>query len=799
MHQYSLEKLEYHKIKNIIAEYATTYPGKDKVQKLTPLTYEEVVERRLAEAKQGAKILQERGRPPLLCPEAIEKLLQRANKGLVLNISEINKIDKLLRSTGKTIKFFAELKEHAVQFRGLQEELLAGPLQQYKDHLLPQPELRNKIADIIDDNDEIKDDASPKLASLRNKISATENKVQNKINSIINDGKYTKMLQESLVTIRENRFVVPVKQQYRNTFKGIVHDQSASGMTVFMEPMVVVELNNKLRELRREEEAEIKRILTELTQEIAERSKEIKQNQGILSKFDEVFARSGYLQDNDGIIPQVNTRGYVEINQGRHPLLGQEAVPIDIFVGESFRLLLITGPNTGGKTVALKTLGLFVAMGLSGIPLPAQEGSEIAVFDNIFADIGDEQSIEQNLSTFSSHMNNIKEYLSKANKSSLVLLDEIGAGTDPEEGAALGISILEEFKRRQTVTVATTHYSQLKSYAYSTEGVENAAVEFDLETLSPTYKLIMGIPGGSNAFEIALRLGLPEKLISQARNLQDQDKLAVEDIIAELNQERKKYEELNKELKKKETKFSRKKEELRQEQEKLQKQQQNLIEETQEQAKKQLRQLKARAKKILGELKNKDFTQKSEVDRLESEINLEIKEMETKVNSLANKSDENQEKEEIDYDFKPGDQVRIESLNQRGEILEIHENNAEAEIQAGIMKVKADLGDLTPVEDEEQAKEQKLQKYKVEKSKKVSQSLDLRGMRYQEAQQELDKYLDDALLAGLRELEIIHGKGSGALRDAVSELIENHPHVKDYRRGREKEGGSGVTIVTIGS
>jgi len=801
LHQYSLDKLEYGKIKNMIAGEASTYPGKDKIKNLEPLTEKRVVERRLAEARQGAKIMREKGRPPLLCPRKLEAHLQRAKKELILSIEEINEVDNVLRSTEETEDFFRDLKERDDRVRDPEEELSRGPLQDYADQLMALPELRQEIDGVIDDNNEIKDSASPELARLRRKIAGTEADIQNRLEGIVRDNKYSDMLQEAIITRRENRFVVPVKKQYRNTFKGIVHDTSASGMTVFMEPMAVLELNNELRELRRDEEAEIKRILRELTGLIAADSRRIKGNYRMLIKFDEIFARAGYLLKNDCVIPEINRAGYVNIKEGRHPLLGEEAVPIDIYAGDRFRLLLITGPNTGGKTVALKTFGLFVIMALSGVPLPAEEGSRISVFNNVFADIGDEQSIEQNLSTFSSHMNNIREYLSRADDESLVLLDEIGAGTDPEEGAALGIAVLEEFKSRNTVTVATTHYSQLKSYAYSTEGVENAAVEFDLETLSPTYRLIMGIPGGSNAFEIALRLGLPEEIIAEARELQDQDKLAVEDIIEELNQERRKYENLNLELEKRRARLERREEKLSRREEELAEKKEKVIRDAREQAERELRQIRARSKKILSELKNRDFTARPEVDRLESEINLEIKDMESRFASsdAENGGDSSEDEREADYDFQPGDRVRIRSLNQQGEIIELMEESGQAEVQAGIMKVTADLTDLIPAEDREEEKERKVRQYRVKKSGRVSHSLDLRGKRYESARQELDKYLDDALLAGLRELEIIHGKGSGVLREAVRDLLEEHPHVKDFREGREEEGGSGVTIVTIGA
>ena len=796
MHHPSLEVLEFNKIKEMVAEQARTYPGKDKVRALVPFKYKDQVQYKLQEAGQAAALIEELGRPPLLCPEAIPAILERANKEIVLQISEISKVERLIRSTGNTLGYFKELKDLEEKYKSGDNLIIDGPLLKYAENLERQSGLLNEINKIIDENNEIKDTASNKLKNIRNNIDSTENQIRNKLDSIIRDTGRQKMLQDTIVTRRENRFVVPVKQEYKNTFSGIIHDQSSSGLTVFMEPVEVVKLNNNLRELQQDEKAEIHRILRELTLKIAACYRPLKKNFSILVKVDEIFARGGFLNEYAGTVPAVNKSGYIKIVQGRHPLLGDQAVPIDIHVGGKFRTLLITGPNTGGKTVALKTLGLFVSLAGSGIPVPADDGTRISIFDSVFADIGDEQSIEQNLSTFSSHMNKINMFLTEAGPNSLVLLDEIGAGTDPREGAALGIALLDEFKAKNAVTVATTHYSQLKSYAYSNEGVENASVEFDLESLSPTYRLIMGVPGGSNAFEIALRLGLPDKIIKEARTLLDEDELVVEEIIADLNDKRRYYEEKNLELEKLESRLEKEKEELEKDKEKLAKDKKNILEETREQARRELRQAQAKAKRILSELKNKDFANRPEVDRLETEINQEIKGMEEKFK--AERSEDKGKDKEVSHDFQPGEEVRINSLAQTGEIIELDDSKKEATVQAGIMQVTVDQSDLSPTPDDEEENNKTFKKYKVKKNKSVSNSLDIRGKRYEEAQQIVDKYLDDAFLAGLTEVEIIHGKGSGALREAVAELLEDSPHVKSFRTGGEGEGGLGVTIVKIG-
>ncbi len=791
LHHPSLEMLEFAKIRDIVKDYASTGPGQDRAKNLLPLRDKDVIERRLSEAEQAGNIVSEKGRPPLRAPAGLEKILTRAEKEVVLKIEEIVRVDRVLEAAVETRSFMENIQDDDQDSSADSDSLLTGPLLEYSRHLTSLPGLRKNIDDVIDEKNEIKDDASEKLLSIRKKIKSSEENIRNQLQKTIKNQR--DLLQDDVITRRENRYVVPVKQQHRNTFSGIIHGSSSSGMTVFMEPMAVVELNNQLRELQQKESEEIQRILQRLSWEVAGESQTIRQNYRLLIKLDDCFTRGRFKNDWSAVSPELNDRGVIDIKQGRHPLLGDEAVPIDIEVGDGFNNLVITGPNTGGKTVSLKTLGLFVVMTLAGIPIPASEGSKISVFEDVFADIGDEQSIEQNLSTFSSHMNNIKTYLSRAGERSLVLLDEIGVGTDPREGAALAVAILEEFKSRNSICVATTHYSQLKSYAFTTEGVENASVEFDVETLSPTYRLIMGIPGGSNAFEIAIRLGIPENLIENARSLLEEDELAVEEIIRDLNQERQKYIEKNTELEKKEARLKRREEKIQKREEELEEKKDEIIERTREKARRQLKRLRARSKEIISELKNQDFTDKKQIDRFETRLNEELKEFGRQFKPPR----EEEKSKDVDYDFSPGDRVKIRSVGQQGEIISIDEEKNEVEVQAGIMQVTADKSDLVPVESTEEATEKTVKKYQVKKSSSVSPSLDLRGKRYEEAQKDVDKYLDDAFLAGLNEVEIIHGKGSGALRRAVREIVEGHDHVKDFRGGQEKEGGMGVTIVSL--
>ena len=790
MKEHSLEVLEYNKIIKMTAERSATKIGKEIVENLKPVNNSNYIKERLAEVTALKSMIAEFSTPPFGGVRDIRQALKKAAKGSVLSTDAISRVRSTLRGVSELQRYLDSIQSD------LDPRIIEREYQIIYDlcaDLQSRPALAREIDRCINEYGEVADDASAKLKSLRSKIDSIENSIRDKLDSIIKSKHYQDMLQESIVTRRENRYVVPVKQEQRNNFDGIVHGQSASGLTLFMEPMAVVRLNNELREVRAKETAEIQRILQMLSSKIAQDEEIIKRDLMILSRLDSITAAAKFSLDYQCNAPEINEKGVIELNQARHPLLKEEPVPIDLKLGDDIATLVITGPNTGGKTVALKTVGLLTLMTQTGLHIPAAANSTVAIFKKIFADIGDEQSIEQSLSTFSSHMHRIREFLAESDDSTLVLMDELGVGTDPEEGAALGISILEKLQQKNAITIATTHYSQLKSYAYTTDRVENASVEFDLETLKPTYKLIMGVPGGSNAFEIALRLGIPQEIIDRARTLLSEEEIKVEDIINELNQERNRYQKLRQEM-----------EEYRNREKELKEKYEKMIEEQQEKHDKEMKtareeaeaiveETKKEARRIISDLKQKDYTQRSEVDRAQTSANQELKEL-----SQILETENEKERENVSAaDFEVGDQVRVRSIGRKGEITALDQDKKEAQIQAGIMQVTASLADLVKVDIPEDNEEKQLKNYRVQKSQHVSPKLDLRGERYEAAQYKVDKYLDDAFLAGLNEVEIVHGKGTGALRQAVEEVLEKNSHVEDYRLGRQKEGGMGVTIVKI--
>lgn len=790
MKEHSLEVLEYKKIIKMTSQKAATKIGKEIIENLKPVNNSDYIKERLAEVTALKAMIAEFSTPPFGGVRDIRDDLKKAAKGSVLSTDAISRVRSTLRGVSELQRYLDSIQSD------LDPRIIEREYQIIYDlcsNLQNRPSLAREIDRCIDQYGEVADDASAKLKSLRAKMDSIENSIRDKLDSIIKSKHYQDMLQENIVTRRENRYVVPVKQEQRNNFDGIVHGQSASGLTLFMEPMAVVRLNNQLREVKAKESAEIQRILQMLSSKIAQDEEIIKEDLMIISRLDSIAAAAKFSLDFDCNAPEVNDQGHIELNQARHPLLQEKPVPIDLKLGDDISTLVITGPNTGGKTVALKTVGLLTLMTQSGLHIPAAANSTVAVFKKIFADIGDEQSIEQSLSTFSSHMHRIREFLSESDNSTLVLMDELGVGTDPEEGAALGISILEKLQQKKAATIATTHYSQLKSYAYTTDQVENASVEFDIETLKPTYKLIMGVPGGSNAFEIALRLGIPQEIIDRARTLLSDEEIKVEDIINELNQERNRYQKLRQEM-----------EEFRNHEKELKEKYEKMIEEQQQKHEKEMKaareeaeaiveETKKETRRIISDLKEQDYTQRSEVDRAQTSANQDLKEL-----SQILEAENEKEKDQVSADdFEVGDQVRVRSIGRKGEITYIDRDKKEAQIQAGIMQVTAPLADLVKVDIPEDNEEKQLKNYRVQKAQHVSPKLDLRGERYDAAQHKVDKYLDDAFLAGLNEVEIVHGKGTGALRQAVEEILENNSHVKDYRLGRQKEGGMGVTIVKI--
>jgi DNA mismatch repair protein MutS2 len=789
LNKHSLEVLEIKKIMNEVKSLADTLLGQKLISEIKPFKDSKYIEERLKEVSQAKRILEDYSRPPFGGIRDIRKSLKKTNKEMVLSISELIDIETTVGGFKNIRNFFNDITKDVDQ-RMIEREY--NLIFEIGDKIDVFDDLQKEINRCIDYSGYVKDEASSKLKSLRMRSESIENQIRDRLDSITKSSKYQNMLQESIVTRRDNRYVVPVKKEYRNSFEGIVHDQSASGMTIFMEPMEVLKLNNELREVKEAEQREIQRILQKLSYMVASFSKEIKNSLQQTTILDMIFAKAKYSRKVNGTAPSLNDNGIIEIKEGRHPLLNEDPVPITINVGDGFKNLVITGPNTGGKTVSLKTVGLFVLMVQSGLHIPAEDGSLIGVFDKVFADIGDEQSIEQNLSTFSSHMNNINTYLEEADSKSLILLDELGAGTDPREGAALGIAILERLKSKNAITVATTHYSQLKSYAYSYPGVENASVEFDLESLKPTYKLIMGIPGGSNAFEIALRLGLPEDIVSEARKLIDKKDLEVESIITDLNDERKQFQNLRKDAELNNREAEKLKNEYEEKLDKFKKEKKEIIQNAKKEAKGIIKEAEKKSKRLIKDLKDKSTTSRSEIDREATEINKGLKEFKDK---LSIKSKSQDDDNTPDQEIKKGMTVRIRNIGKKGRVIDIEGDKAI--IEAGVMKINADKSDLVPVEVPDLHQEKLVKKYQVKKNQNTTNSLDLRGMRYDDAQFKLDKYLDDASLAGYKTVEVIHGKGTGALRKAVEEVLEGHELVNDFRYGNQKEGGMGVTIVKL--
>jgi len=587
---------------------------------------------------------------------------------------------------------------------------------------------------------------------------------------------------------------VPIKKEFKGNFPGLIHDESASGATLFVEPISIVNLNNKLKELKIKEKREIKKILKNLTEEVNQQKDILWLNIDTMAQLDFIFAKARYSLDIEGTQPIIGKKGYINLKKARHPLLKGKVVPIDVHLGKDFNTLVITGPNTGGKTVALKTVGLLTLMAQSGLHVPAKWGTEISVFEKVFADIGDEQSIEQSLSTFSSHMTNIIKILKQVNENSLVLLDELGAGTDPAEGAALAISILIYLHQKGVKTVATTHYSELKAFAHSNEGVENASVEFDVETLQPTYNLLIGIPGRSNAFEIAYRLGLPGDLIDNARNFMNRDELKIEELLQDIYQNRKQAKREKEEVEKLSEEIKRLKEDYYRQLDRLKNRKEEIIKDAKREALEIVEKAKEEAQKIIDQLRkvnkeDNDKNRKIEAARmkLDSKIN-QLKD--SLIEPLIKNADKPAD------NLKPGDAVFIESLNQKGYVTQGPEGE-EVQVQVRIMKINVPVTSLRKIEEDKAEEKKSANKIALKKSKTVSLEIDVRGAVLDDALKKVDKYIDDAYLAGLKQVSIIHGKGTGTLRKGIQDFLKNNSLVKSFRDGRYEEGGDGVTVVTL--
>lgn len=782
MQERVLKILEFNKVKEQLLEHVSSSLGRKKAINIRPSTdYEEVI-RRQEETDEAVTVLRIKGNVPLGGIFDIRPHVKRAVIGGMLSPQELNQISSTIHASRQMKRFIEEFAE---------EESSLPILLGYTDKIIVLADLETSIRNAVDDNGEVLDSASETLRSLRNQLRTKESRVRERLESMIRSTSAQKMLSDAIITIRNDRFVIPVKQEYRGHYGGIIHDQSSSGQTLFIEPASIVQLNNELQGIRVKEQQEIERILIALSVQAAESSSELETIVEVLGEIDFMFAKARYSKRIKASKPKINNEGKISLFKARHPLIpNDEVVANDIKLGAEYSTIVITGPNTGGKTVTLKTVGLCTLMAQAGLQIPALDGSETAVFGNVYADIGDEQSIEQSLSTFSSHMVNIVDILDQVDFNSLVLFDELGAGTDPQEGAALAISILDEVYKRGARVIATTHYPELKAYGYNREGVINASVEFDIETLSPTYKLLIGVPGRSNAFEISKRLGLKDQVIETARSYIGADTNQVENMIASLEESRrqaeadmeeandflKSAEKLHKDLQKQMAEFYEEKDAMH---EKAAERAEDIVEKA-----------KAEAEEIIRDLRKMRMEKHAEVKEHELiEAKKRLSEAAPQMSSAKNKLKPKNNK----HVFEAGDEVKVLSFGQKGHLLEKVSDN-EWQVQIGILKMKVAERDLEYVKSPKPVETKPVATVKG-KDFHVSLELDLRGERYENALLRVEKYIDDALLAGYPRVSIIHGKGTGALRQGVQEYLKNHRSVKKIRFGEAGEGGTGVTVV----
>lgn len=778
-----LKTLEYDKILAMLKERASCCISRELVDTMEPSGDFDTVERELKLTAEAETLFYKTGRSPVDDFPDMRHCLERMHAALFLSTGELLGIASCLKAARIAKDILAkEVGEESYLYN------LAGLLITHRS-------AEEEINRCIINEDEIFDGASPALARIRRAMRLANEKVREKLNSMIRSTAYQKYLQEPIITIRNGRFVIPVKQEYRQQVPGLIHDQSSSGATLFIEPSAVVELGNEYKKLLAEEADEIERILTELTAMLAPYADEIREDLNIMGQIDLVFAKAKLSRELNAVMPRLNRNNYVRIVRGRHPLIpADRVVPIDIWIGKDYRSLIITGPNTGGKTVTLKIVGLFALMVQSGIFVPANEGSEFPVFEHIYADIGDEQSIEQSLSTFSSHMKNIVGILDKADENSLVLLDELGAGTDPIEGAALAMSILEELNDRHCICVSTTHYSEIKAFAMTHEGMENASMEFDIDRLCPTYRLYIGIPGKSNAFEISSRLGLPSSIIDKAKGFLKGEDVRFEDIISSAQSQRRIAEEERKMAEEARAELEKLRADAERERKKLDEDRNRLQAKAKEDAKRIVADTKREMEKLIVEIRSIKDIDRSAADRAIQSARDTLRATETAVNEKeAIKKEDNTKPPKT---VRAGDTVNIVTLDQKATVLSAPDSKGEVMVQAGVMKLNIKLKDIRLIE-EKKAAAPTSGKVGLGAGKQVGLELDVRGMLVDEANIMVDRYLDDAYNAGLSEVNIIHGKGTGALRAGVQAFLKRHPLVKGYRMGSYGEGDAGVTVVTL--
>ena len=789
MNQKALSSLEYPKIIERLTEKASSPMGKELCRKLQPSTDINRIRLMQTQTKDALTRLFQKGSVSFGSVKDIRGSLKRLEIGSSLGIMEILSVCALLENTSR-VKAYS---------RGDRSDLPSDSLDSMFEQLAPLTPLSSEIRRCILSEDEISDDASPALRQVRRNMKVTNDRIHTQLSGLVN-GNVRTYLQDSVITMRNGRYCIPVKAEYKGQVPGMIHDQSSTGSTLFIEPMAVVKLNNDMRELELQEQKEIEIILAGLSEQIAEEREAIALNLELMVQLDFIFARAGLAMDMNGSEPVFNEEGRVLLKKARHPLISKKkVVPIDIRLGDDFDLLIITGPNTGGKTVSLKTVGLLTLMGQAGLHIPALDRSELALFHEIYADIGDEQSIEQSLSTFSSHMTNIVSFLEKADSRSLVLFDELGAGTDPTEGAALAISILSYLHDKGIRTMATTHYSELKVYALSTPGVENACCEFSVETLRPTYRLLIGIPGKSNAFAISSKLGLSDQIIERAKEQISEQDESFEDVLSSLEENRVTIENERLEIARYKEEIKTLKAQLESRQEKLDAQRDRILRQANEEAHKVLEEAKEYADQTM-KLFHK--FQKNNVDT--SAVERERQELRKRMNKAEKNMSDRQETKKpkkllTAKDIRPGDSVKVLSMNLKGTVGSRPDSKGFLFVQMGIIRSKVHLSDLELV-DEPVITTPSLQKtgagkIRMSKSASVSTEINLLGRTVDEAIAELDKYLDDAYIAHLKSVRIVHGKGTGALRKGIHDYLRRQKHVSSFRLGEFGEGDAGVTIV----
>ena len=780
MQERTLEALEYEKILEKVAGQARSSVIKNKILNLAPMTDADEIKEELENTAQMVGVISRFGNIDLFGLYDFSAMIGYVRKRGILEPYELLQVNDLLRVSEYLKDYGKDIEEPYIK------DLFA--------RISTNDFIKDEIERSIISEDEIADNASSELKNIRRQKARKEADIKAKLNSYISSDRYDDALQDKVVSMRDGRYVVPVKTNKKSVIGGIIHDKSSSGNTLFVEPAAIVELNNQLKDLELKEEDEIRRILDRLSRFVEKFDVEILENQKIIGRIDFLAAKAKFAINNEYTKPKITTDKIIKLNQARHPLLTGKVVPIDVVIGGDYKTLIITGPNTGGKTVSLKTVGLISLMAQTGFYIPADENSIVNVFDDIFVDIGDTQSLEMSLSTFSASLTKIVNILENASDKSLVLLDELGSGTDPTEGAALAISILDYLRKKEIMTFATTHYSELKYYAVETNGVMNASVEFDVNTLSPTYKLEIGTPGKSNAFEISRRLGLDEGILKNAQNLLGEDTKNVNKILEEIEENKEKIEAKNAEIDRYKIEIQKAKRDLEEKSKEVEKQRAAIIRKAEDKANEILEKANTESQEMLKEAKKSKNANTSDIDRSLNNIRNRYKsnKIERKQKGLSiGRSDDAPES------LKLGDIVIIEGINERAEVISEPDDRGNIKLQMGILKMDSNIKNVTKVESDSKTEKNIQKVYNAKKAMNISPTLDLRGQRYDDAMRNLDKYLDDAMLSGLSKAKIIHGKGTGALINGVTENLKNDKRIADFRLGDDKEGGYGVTIVSF--